>query len=322
MAGRMLAIEDIGDADPVTTSLMRRYGVHALMLTSVMRGERLLGILAAGLQHSGTFSRRARALLHGISQQAAIALENVQLVADLRHADRIKSEFVATMSHELRTPLNMILGYNELLLDGTFGTLLPEQRSTLERIHASSTDLLDLITATLNVNRLQAGRSGVQLEEIHLATLLDELQEQLDRMPRKPDVLLEWSCPPGLPRLQSDPAKLKIIVKNLVANAVKFTDHGRVTVSVRHEIETGQLEIAVGDTGIGIPATELPHIFDMFRQARNVAARQSGGVGLGLYIVKRFVELLGGVVEVQSRLGLGTTFRVRLPSVASSRRAA
>jgi len=322
MAGGLVAIEAIADADPVTASLMRRYRVHALMLTAVMRGERLLGIIAAGLKQPGAFSGRARALLHGISQQAAIALENVQLVADLRRADRIKSEFVATMSHELRTPLNVILGYNELLLDDTFGKLLPDQRTTLERIQASSADLLDLITATLNVNRLQAGRSAVQLEEIRLPGLLDELQGQLDRLPRKPGVQLEWSCPPELPKVRSDAAKLKIIVKNLVANAVKFTDHGRVTVSVRFDLAASQLDLVVADTGIGIPATELPHIFDMFRQARNVTVRQSGGVGLGLYIVKQFVELLEGVVEVQSRLGLGTTFRVRVPSATSKRQAA
>ncbi len=318
--GRMLTIQSLGDADPLTASLMRRFGAHSLMLTSVSRGGRLLGILVAGQQDEGGFSRRARTLLRGISHQAAIALENVQLVADLRQADRVKSEFVATMSHELRTPLNVILGYNELLLDGTFGELQPEQRSTLERIHASSADLLDLITATLNVNRLQAGQSEIQLETIGLPALIAELKHELGRLPRKPGVLIEWMCPPDLPAIRSDRGKLKIILKNLVANALKFTDHGRVSVAVGYHGNLGQLELLVTDTGIGIPSSDLPHIFEMFRQATGATTRQQGGVGLGLYIVKRFAEILGGSVDVHSRVGLGTKFRVRLPARRDARR--
>jgi signal transduction histidine kinase len=316
----MVTVRRVGEADRVTAGFMQRYGIHALVLTTLVRGGQVIGLLAAGRQQPGAFSQRTHRLLRGIAHQAAIALENVRLVTDLRHADRMKSEFVATMSHELRTPLNVILGYNELLLDGTFGPLRAEQRGTLERIQASSSDLLELINATLNVNRLQAGQSAVQLEEVRLDTLLSEITAEAERLPRHSLVQLKWNTNGHFPSLRSDPGKLKIIIKNLVNNALKFTEHGMVTISVHHEGE--RLEIAVADTGIGIPESDLPHIFEMFHQSELARARESGGVGLGLYIVHRFVDMLGGEIDVQSAVGTGTTFRVRLPLRFYEQRAA
>jgi signal transduction histidine kinase len=317
----IVTITDLGAADPVTAAFMQRYRTEAMILTALRHGGRVIGLLVTGLQQAATFPEGTHRLLRGIAHQAAIALENVRLVADLRHADRMKSEFVATMSHELRTPLNVILGYNELLLDGAFGHLSTEQRTIVERVQASSSDLLDLINATLNVNKLQAGQAALQLEPVPLRVFLDDLTAEAERLPRSPEVTLHWACEAAGGTIRTDPAKLKLIIKNLLHNALKFTERGQVTVRVQRTGETADLDISVSDTGVGIAAAELPHIFEMFRQAAS-SERPSAGVGLGLYIVQRYVEMLGGTIDVQSSLGVGSTFRVRLPARAAEQRAA
>ncbi|MBI1816993.1 MAG: GAF domain-containing sensor histidine kinase [Deltaproteobacteria bacterium] len=309
------------DLDQVTAVFLQRYRTAVMLLTRLSRGDRLIGVLITG-RRPDAFAPNAPRLLRGIAHQAAIALDNVRLVSDLRQADRMKSDFVATMSHELRTPLNVILGYNELLLDEAFGPLSAEQRRTVERSQASSSDLLELINATLNVNRLEAGQSPVRIEDVQLNVLVEDLAAEVTRLPRKPGVELRWSLNGGPPMVRSDRGKLKIIIKNLVNNALKFTDQGHVTVSIHHQAEPHELEVAVADTGIGIAASEVPQIFEMFQQGASVNGRPTSGVGLGLYIVRRYVEQLGGHIDVQSGAGSGSTFRVRLPLSDSERRAA
>jgi signal transduction histidine kinase len=234
----------------------------------------------------------------------------VRLVADLRRADQLKSEFLSTMSHELRTPLNVILGYTELLREDTFGALLDEQRDTVARVHESARSLLELINATLDVNRIEAGRVLVQLDEVNLRPLFDEMHDELQQLPRRSDVLLRWDVIVSDKRVRTDGSKLKIIVKNLVGNALKFTESGEVAVRANYDIRGARLHLSVADTGAGIPADDLAHIFDMFRQAGN--GHHLGGVGLGLYIVKRFVEQLDGEVSVTSTPGKGSIFSVSI----------
>jgi signal transduction histidine kinase len=256
-------------------------------------------------------------MMRGIAQQAAMALENARLVTDLRQADRMKSEFVATMSHELRTPLNIILGYTELLLDGAFGSLNEEQADTIDRVRQQSNDLLSLINATLDVNRLEAGGMPLEVEEFRFGPLLDELRAQIDPLPRNAGVDLHWNLRAD-GTLRSDPKKIKIILRNLITNALKFTDQGYVEISVDH-VSGGIAEILIRDTGIGIPDDQVNSIFGMFHQVQ-LPSRQSSGVGLGLYIVRRFVELLRGQIDVETKIGEGTTFRVRLPDLGRERR--
>jgi len=316
---RLLTEEDIVELsaayppDPVTSAMLEHYQTRALLAATMVRGGRVVGLMAAGRSRDGSpFSAVQRRLMRGIAQQAAVALENTRLVADLRQADRLKSDFVSTVSHELRTPMNIILGYTDLLAEGAYGELRPEQHEVVERVRLNSTELLHLINAALDVNRLEAGRLPLDLEDISVTDLVADVRREAETLPRGEAVQLHWHVN-GVQSLRSDPRKLKIILRNLVGNALKFTERGSVTVSITQPSTQG-MELSVTDTGIGIPPDELPYIFQMFRQVRSTAGR-SGGVGLGLYIVERFVRQIHGEIDVASTVGKGTTFAIRVPNL-------
>ncbi len=230
---------------------------------------------------------------------------------DVRELHRLKSDFIATMSHELRTPLNVVMGYSDLLADEAFGALTTEQRGVLDRIQVSARELFELVTATLDLNRLEAGETPVQVDGVDVAALLAELAADTEARPRGDDLVVEWQVSPALPPLRTDRDKLWTVLRNIVGNAIKFTERGRVTITV--DADPDAMVFAVADTGIGISDEHLPIIFDMFRQVEAADTRRFGGVGLGLYVVRRLLEELGGEVHVESRLGHGSRFRVRLP---------
>ena len=317
LVDRVLAARDLSltddDADPGLAGVLQRGETRALLGAALMRRDVPIGVLPAGAQGATAhFSDRGRELFRGVAQHVAIALNNVRLVNDLRRANNLKSEFLSTMSHELRTPLNVIIGYADLLRDEAFGPVSGEQPEVLGRLRDNAHSLLELINATLEVNRIEAGRSGLQLREVDLRTLLTELQHETDQLPRAPGVALRWEVPRTNDLIRTDPMKLKIVVRNLVGNALKFTKRGTVTVAVQFDVRARQLDVQVRDTGIGIPAEQLPRIFDMFHQAPSDAS--TAGVGLGLYIVKRFVDLLGGHIHATSTAGNGSLFRLALPA--------
>lgn len=312
MTEKFVAIRDMASADAPTTSVMRTWDAHSLLATRLLRGDRTIGMLVAGIRtNRRSFSDTSEHLFRGIAQHAAIALNNARLVDDLRRADQLKSEFLATMSHELRTPLNVIIGYSELLLDHSFGPLQNEQSEVLRRLRNNADSLLELITSTLEVNRIEAGRSLPQLRDVVLGELFEQLEQESEHLPRSRGVRLRWDIVTPPHTVRADPSKLSIIVKNLVGNALKFTQEGEVRIRASCESNPATLQIEVSDTGSGIPAEDLPHIFGMFRQASH--AKHAGGVGLGLYIVHRFVEQWGGHVDVASHIDQGSTFRVVLP---------
>ena len=226
-------------------------------------------------------------------------------------ANRTKTEFLATMSHELRTPLHIIMGYTDLMIEGEFGAVGKELRNKLRRMQRSTHELLDLITAALDISRLEAGRLPIEIEEVRIATLLDELQEEVQELQEHSAVDFVWQVEPHLPSLRTDSGKLKIVLKNLIGNAVKFTERGSIIIAARNS--NGGVEISTVDTGIGIPQEEMAVIFDPFHQGENAAKRMDKGAGLGLYIVRRTLTLLGGQIEVESEVGQGSTFRVWVP---------
>lgn len=231
------------------------------------------------------------------------------LIAQLEESDRIRAAFVATLSHELRSPINVILGYHDLLMEGVFGPVSPTQHDVIERIGQAARQLLELVTSTLEVSRLQAGRTALNLQLIHPAALLEQIRSETLEIQDKEGVTVEWHIPEGLPPVYTDPAKVKVIIKNLLSNALKYTERGFVRVSAA-EAERG-LEIRVSDTGYGIPADALPHIFEPFRQFH--AHVGDGGAGLGLYLVRLFADLIGAQMSVQSEVGKGSTFKLWIP---------
>ena len=284
-------------------------GYH--LLIALRRGPTLIGLQVANWREVPVLTATQHRIARGIGQLASMALANAQLVHELEAANQLKSDFVASMSHELRTPLNLIIGYGDLLLDDTFGALTPSQADTLKRMARSSRELLDLVEATLDLSRLEARRMPLELREIDLIELFDDLALESRAWRLQPGVELTWDVVPGTPRLTSDPVKLRMVLKNLVGNAVKFTEHGRIVVGARAAL--GAVELTVHDTGIGIPPEAQTLIFEPFRQAdRNVHSR-FGGAGLGLYIVRRLLDAIGGSINLESEVGVGSTFRMVLP---------
>jgi len=287
--------------------------VTVVLYMALRRGDEIMGVHVAG--YSGRqepFSALQVEIARGMGQLASLALENGRLVEELERANRLKSDFVATMSHELRSPLNVIIGYNDLTLEGAFGDLTQEQRETLDRVRRSAHELLELINTTLSLSRLDTDRQPLDVREVVIADLVGELDaETREAQQRKPNVRMVWEMPSDLPQLHTDPVKLKVVLKNLVANAMKFTEEG--TVTLRAAPHDGGVQFDVTDTGIGIPLEARKVIFEPFRQADSSTTRRYGGVGLGLYIVRRLLDLLGGRVTAESEVGLGSTFSVWVP---------
>ncbi|MGC3999797.1 MAG: HAMP domain-containing sensor histidine kinase [Anaeromyxobacter sp.] len=232
--------------------------------------------------------------------------------AKLKELDRLKSNFLATMSHELRTPLTSVIGYSEMMLEGLGGPLTAEQREYLGIIMEKGENLLQLITSILDISKIEAGRVRLVLSEVDAAQLMRDAVATLLPLARKKG--LKVSCDAGaLPRVMADRDKLRQCLVNLCSNAVKFTPAGG-SVTVRGELVTAErLAIHVTDTGIGISQEHLDKVFDVFFQVDGSSTREYGGAGLGLAIVRSFVEAHGGEVKVRSTAGAGSTFTVVLP---------
>ena len=303
-------ISDIPDA-VMARADRQRYGFTAALCMALRRGNEVVGVQVANRLDRRLFSPVELRIARDIAQTASLGISHAKLVEELEQANRVRAEFVATVSHELRTPLNIILGYGDLLLTDTFGPLNDEQRSTLERMDRRARELLDLVNSTLEVSRLERGRVPLDVQPASLAGVLAEVEAETRELQEKAGVPVVLDVPPHDVELRTDRSKLKVVVKNLVGNALKFTERGAVTVRAARAGDHVVIEVA--DTGIGIAPADLPVIFQAFRQVKASTARGQSGVGLGLFIVARFVQLLRGTVSVESTVGTGTTFRVELP---------
>lgn len=246
---------------------------------------------------------------------AALAEANSELEqanASLVKASKAKDEFLSVMSHELRTPLNVVLGYSQMVKDGAFGGLNPEQERALMKVIVRSKELLSMISEILQATSIEAGKIDVDIHELHLEEFLDQLKSTYEFSLDK-TLTLTWDYPPEPRVLRTDGEKLKQILQNLINNAIKFTDEGHIEVSVRYFRDTKFAEFKVADTGTGMREDLLPSIFEMFRQLDGSETRRHGGAGLGLYIVKKFTDALGGKIRVESEVGRGSVFTVIIP---------
>ncbi len=268
---------------------------------------------------SGAPIRSSDGTLHGVVMVFRDITPRYEAEQELRAAkeaaeaaSRTKSEFLATMSHELRTPLSVVIGYTDILSEGTFGPLMEQEVSALRMIRRNAFELLDLITAILDLSRMEAGRLPLEMKEIQVPALLEEIKAETQGVWEQSPLAFVWNVTDKLPSLHTDPGKLKMVIKNLIGNAVKFTEQGSIVVEAHGQ--QGGITISVSDTGIGIPPAEVRNIFEPFLQVERSTTRRYGGIGLGLHIVRRLLEMLGGTIEVQSTIGHGSTFRVWVPS--------
>jgi PAS domain S-box-containing protein len=294
-------------------ALLEQCQLETAIFVRLQHGQEVLGFQICDVPDpQGSLTSRDR-IARGLAHTAALVLVNAKLLEELERANRVKEEFVGLMSHELRTPLGVIIGYTQLLMEDTFGTLTVEQADVLRRISKNTKELLDLVNATLDLSRVQnQQRFSLSIQKIGGAALLAELESEMRQLQRKPSVRMQWQIAPRLPTLHTDVMKLKMVLKNIITNALKFTDAGVITIGAQPRQNGVDFEVA--DTGIGIPQDALGAIFEPFRQVDSSSTRRHGGVGLGLYIVRQLVGLLGGMVTVESEVGRGSTFRVWIPA--------
>jgi signal transduction histidine kinase len=292
--------------------------VSYLRLPLVAKNE-VSGFLTFFTKEEHEFKAEEVKFLTTLSNQAAIAIHNSRLYEEMSRSNKVKDEFLNIMSHELRTPINVVMGYTQLLKDGTWGENNPQQAAAIDTIAEQSKELLGMVNSLLYATSLEGNGAKLQAGEVKLKDLILKLEVDYQSQP-KPEITLVWDDPAELPIIETDGPKLKQILQNIINNAIKFTERGTVTISARYSLNDKKVQFSVADTGIGIAPEEAPHIFERFHQADSSQTRAFGGLGLGLYVVKEFTALLGGQISVESEPGKGSTFTLTIPcEIANSR---
>src|SRR5205085_3457440 len=257
-------------------------------------------------------SATSRELARLDAEQRSAAQELAALNAKLQQASVAKSEFLANMSHELRTPLNAILGFTEMLSDGLYGPVPAEYREPLTDIQTNGRHLLRLINDVLDLSKMEAGRMVLSLGEYSAEEVANTVRASLRSLAEEKGLEFRVEVDGGLPEIMlGDAKRITQCLLNLAGNALKFTKRGRVTIGVSREGDS--VHYSVSDTGIGIPPDQLEAVFTEFRQLDATVTREFGGSGLGLSITKKFVEMHGGRIWVESRLHQGSTFHFTIP---------
>ena len=334
--GEPIIAPDIASEPRFKGKVQLALGFRSCAMLPLTVNNEVRGVIHVSSRNPGYFDEEQSDHLSAVARQMSIALENRELFFNLKSSrdeleasNRVKSEFLSVMSHELRTPLNVIIGYAALIEEDLVREADEPQRHSLQKIESEADSMLAMINQIMEASQIQSGTIGVVKQPVNIAQLFQQLIAAYEFLKKK-DLVLIWQASGDLPVLMTDREKLKQILRNLINNAVKFTENGTVTVSAtladsqRQSAWHGHtrpsafgsepfIEFKVSDTGIGIPEESLPVIFDRFKQVDSSATRAYEGVGLGLFIAKKYSELLGGQVDVESTEGRGSTFTVRIP---------
>jgi signal transduction histidine kinase len=248
----------------------------------------------------------------GLERKVAERTEALTVANEkLEEASKLKSQFLANVNHELRTPVSAIIGYGRLVLRATEGQISQLQRENLQDLLHNAERLLNQIDSLLDFAKIEAGKMEVHVEPVEVNEVIQAAMSTIEPTLNGSSVRIIREIASGMPRLNTDRAKLQQIILNLLDNAVKFTDRGEIKISALQQ--NGSFKLAVSDTGIGIPKEELNKIFEEFHRGDSSSTKNYRGTGLGLAIVKQFVNLLGGEISVESEVGKGSVFTVALP---------
>jgi signal transduction histidine kinase len=316
-----IEVPDIAEEDayrgPLRDVLLRA-GTRALLAVPLLREDQLIGGLTVNKRAPGPFPPDVVELLRTFATQSALAIQNARLfreIADksrqLEAASRHKSEFLANMSHELRTPLNAIIGFSEVLGERMFGELNDKQDEYLKDIHASGQHLLSLINDILDLSKIEAGRMELEVKDFDVGQAVSNAVTLVRERAGRRGIALHHAVDPAVGPIRGDERKVKQVLLNLLSNAVKFTPEGG-RVDVRATVADGRVEVSVTDTGVGIAPEDQEAAFEEFRQV-GAADRKLEGTGLGLALSRKFIELHGGRIWVESQVGRGSTFTFTLP---------
>ncbi|HSS71748.1 MAG TPA: ATP-binding protein, partial [Casimicrobiaceae bacterium] len=312
-------IENGSGVPDATRATNRLVGMKSAIYAPMLWEGKGVGVIWVARDYVGAFSEKEIALLKTFADQAVIAIQNARLFreiqdksAQLEVANKHKSEFLANMSHELRTPLNAIIGFSEVLIERLFGELNAKQEDYLRDIHSSGTHLLTLINDILDLSKIEAGRMELEPSTFDLAGAVANAITLVRERALRHSIMLGQQVDATLSEITADERKFKQILLNLLSNAVKFTpDGGRVDVLARRE--NSNAVISVHDTGIGIAPEDQGTVFEEFRQVGHDYTKKQEGTGLGLALTKKFVELHGGTIWLESEPGKGSTFTFSIP---------
>jgi signal transduction histidine kinase len=336
LAGRVLAegrtvhLPDVlADPEYGFSEALKIISLRSGLGVPLMREASAIGLIILWRLALRPFTERQIEMATGFADQAVIAIENVRLFDEIQEksrqlaeASQHKSQFLANMSHELRTPLNAIIGVSEMLREDAEAA--KQDTEPLDRVLGAGRHLLALINDILDLSKIEAGRMELQLEDFALAPLIDGVVKTIEPLAAKNENRVAVNCHGAIGRLHADQMRLRQALLNLMSNANKFTERGTISVDARQAQETGHdwITIAVADTGIGMTPEQMGRLFQEFSQASSTTASKYGGTGLGLAISKRFCEMMGGDITVESEVGRGSTFTIRLPLVADAPKAA
>jgi signal transduction histidine kinase len=284
----------------------------------LLREGSCVGVMAMTRGTPQPFTAKQIELVSTFANQAVIAIENVRLFDEIQDksrqleiASQHKSQFLANMSHELRTPLNAILGYTELIADGIYGEPSEKMLAVLKRLESNGKHLLGLINDVLDLSKIEAGQLVLELTDYSLEDIAQTVRSTLEPLAADKKLAFKVEVASKLPAGHGDGRRLTQVMINLVGNAIKFTDAGEVV--ILGGVADGSFHLSVRDTGPGISEADQTKLFQEFQQADNAITRKKGGTGLGLAISKRIIEMHGGKIWVESKVGQGSTFCFTVP---------
>jgi signal transduction histidine kinase/CheY-like chemotaxis protein len=303
--------------------ILLRAGFRALLSLPLLREDHVIGSLSVTRKAPGEFAPEVIDLLKTFATQSAVAIQNARLFREIEDksrqlelADRHKSEFLANMSHELRTPLNAIIGYSEMLQEDAADLGAEQFTADLQKINAAGKHLLELINAVLDLSKIEAGKMELYFETFSVPGLVQDIAAVIQPLAAKNANRLEVRCPDEIGTMRADLTKVRQALFNLLSNACKFTERGTISLTVvREAIDSRDWTVfSVGDTGIGMTPEQLARLFEAFSQADAATTRRYGGTGLGLALSRRLCRMMGGDITVESAVGRGSTFIIRLPA--------